>query len=122
QEKSDISEIVSNKFEIKGLPVIIHHFEDMSKKMVSTAADDIKRKGECATIISSNEGGKSAIVISIPSNLTKKVNASTLIKQIATIVNGNGGGRPDFAQAGGDEIVDPEGFRARVVELLENTK
>ena len=122
QEKSDISEIVSNKFEIKGLPVIIHHFEDMSKKMVSTAADDIKRKSECATIISSNEGGKSAIVISIPSNLTKKVNASTLIKQIATIVNGNGGGRPDFAQAGGDEIVDPEGFRARVVELLENTK
>jgi len=122
QGKSDISEIVSNKFEIKGLPVIIHHFEDMSKKMLSTTADDIKRKYECATIISSNEGGKSAIVISIPSNLTKKLNASTLIKQLSTRVKGNGGGRPDFAQAGGNEISDPEGFRARVVELLENTK
>lgn len=122
QEKSDLSEVINNKFEIMGLPVIIHHFEDMSKKNLSTAADDIKRKCECATIISSNDGGKSAIVISIPSNLTKKVNASTLIKQISTIVKGNGGGRPDFAQAGGDEIVDPEGFRASVVELLENTK
>jgi len=122
QGKSDFSEIINKKFEINGLPIIIHHFENMEKKTLSTAADDIKQKCECATIISSNEGGKSAIVISIPSNLTKKVNASTLIKQISTIVKGNGGGRPDFAQAGGDEIVDPEGFRVSVVELFENIK
>ncbi len=122
QEKTDFSELKSSKMEIRGLPVIIHHFEETSKKMLSTAADDIKRKYECVTIISSNEGGKSGIVISIPSNLTKKFNASTLIKQISTIVEGNGGGRPDFAQAGGNEINDPEGFMARIVELLENTK
>lgn len=122
QEKTDISEIIKNKIVVNGSMFIIHHFDGMNRKMLSIVADDIKQNGKCAAILSSNDGDKSGIVISIPPNLTKKVNASTLIKQIANIVKGNGGGRSDFAQAGGERIDAPDSFRGKIMELLENKK
>lgn len=122
QEKTDISEIIKDKINVNETMFVIHHFAGMNRKMLSIVADDIKQNSKCAAIISSNDGDKSGIVISIPPNLTKKVNASTLIKQIATIVKGNGGGRSDFAQAGGERIDDPDSFRGKIMELLENNK
>ncbi|MEN8222925.1 MAG: alanine--tRNA ligase [Acidobacteriota bacterium] len=119
-EKTDLSAIAERKIDIKGAGVVIHHSDGMDRKILSATADDIKRNFDCIAILSSNDESRSAIVISVPENLTKKVNASTLIKQIASIVKGNGGGRPDFAQAGGDRIDDPENFREEVVKLLKN--
>jgi len=122
KEKTDIGSLAEKKTEVNGAAVIIHHSDRMDRKMLSATADEIKGKFDCIAILSTNDENKSAIVISVPENLTKKVNASTLIKQIASIVKGNGGGRPDFAQAGGDRITDPEVFGEEVVKLLKNLK
>ncbi len=121
-EKSDIGAIAEKKTEVNGAAVIIHHSDGMDRKMLSSTADEIKMKFNYTAILSTNNDDKSAIVISVPKNLTKKVNASTLIKQIASIVKGNGGGRPDFAQAGGDRIEDPGQFKQEVIKLLKNKK
>ena len=56
--------------------------------------------------------GKAALLVAVTPDLVKKVKAGDIIKQIAPIVGGSGGGRPDFAQAGGR---DP----SRLQEALE---
>ncbi|HEU5258005.1 MAG TPA: DHHA1 domain-containing protein, partial [Vicinamibacterales bacterium] len=46
---------------------------------------------------------KVSIVVGVTPDLTKKVPAGQVVKQLAPIVGGGGGGRPDFAEAGGKD-------------------
>jgi alanyl-tRNA synthetase len=62
------------------------------------------------------------IVVSVTPDLTQRVKAGQIVKDIAPIVGGNGGGRPDFAEAGGkqpekiDEMLEAaEGVLARLL-------
>jgi alanyl-tRNA synthetase len=52
-------------------------------------------------VLASENGGKVALVVSVSKDLTERVHAGKVVKAIAPIVGGGGGGRPDFAQAGG---------------------
>ena len=47
------------------------------------------------------DGDKVALVVSVSKDLVDRVHAGQVVKAIAPIVDGGGGGRPDFAQAGG---------------------
>jgi alanyl-tRNA synthetase len=48
--------------------------------------------------------GKVTLVGTVSSDLQKKLHAGNIIKKVAGIVGGSGGGRPDFAQAGGKDV------------------
>jgi len=41
-----------------------------------------------------------------------------LVKEIARVINGSGGGRPDFAQAGGDPITDALNFKKHTSDII----
>ncbi|MYJ02839.1 MAG: hypothetical protein F4061_00530, partial [Acidobacteria bacterium] len=58
--------------------------------------------------------GKAALTVAITRDLTDRVHAGKLINALAPIVGGRGGGRPDFAQAGGKQT-------ARLAELPTET-
>ena len=55
-------------------------------------------------VLASANGGKAALVVSVTRDLADRVHAGNLIRELAPIVGGRGGGRPDFAQAGGRQI------------------
>jgi alanyl-tRNA synthetase len=63
-------------------------------------------------VLASEHEGKVALVVSVSKDLTSRVKAGNLVKALAPIVGGGGGGRPDLAEAGGK---DP----AKISELLE---
>lgn len=52
---------------------------------------------------SAQEEGKVALIVGVTKDLTGKVQAGKLVGQIAKIVGGSGGGRPDMAEAGGKD-------------------
>jgi alanyl-tRNA synthetase len=67
--------------------------------------------GSGVVILACPTDGKVTIVVGVTGDLTKRVPAGQVVKQLAPIVGGGGGGRPDFAEAGGKDA-------SRVGELL----
>ena len=51
--------------------------------------------------------------------MTTKLNANIIIKEIAKMINGNGGGRADFAQAGGDRIKSISDFKKNITKIIK---
>ncbi len=76
-------------------------------------ADQIRdRYGSAVVVLGSVIEDKVALLVAVTPDLVPRVKAGEIIKKIAPIVGGSGGGRPDFAQAGGR---DP----SRLQEALE---
>jgi alanyl-tRNA synthetase len=117
--KIDIDSIMKNGTSIASINAITEHFEDIDRKELSALADEIKNRSRGIAVLSANINGKSAFIVSVYRDFTKQLNAGKIAKEIAKTINGNGGGRPDFAQAGGESIKDVENFKKNVTIILE---
>lgn len=90
--------------DINGLKVLALQVEADNAKALRQTMDDFKSKLQDAVIIlASDVGGKVALVATVPKSETNKVKAGDIIKEMAPVVGGKGGGRPDMAQGGGSE-------------------
>ena len=70
-------------------------------------------------ILASPSDGKVMIVVGVTPDLTKKAPAGQIVKQLAPIVGGGGGGRPDFAEAGGKDAAKIADMLAASREVVE---
>ena len=59
------------------------------------------------------------LLVSVTKDLTDRVKAGQLVKELAPIVGGGGGGRPDFAEAGGKDASQIDAMLTRARELVE---
>jgi alanyl-tRNA synthetase len=72
-------------------------------KTLRVAVDQIKDKLQNAVVVlGSVDDDKVRLAVGVTKNITDKIRAGDLIKPVAEQVGGKGGGRPDFAQAGGN--------------------
>jgi alanyl-tRNA synthetase len=69
-------------------------------------------------VVGSAANGKATLIGRISKNLTDKFNAVSLIKEIAPLVGGSGGGRPDMAQAGGPRVEGLDAALSKVYDLI----
>jgi alanyl-tRNA synthetase len=68
-------------------------------------AEQLRDKlGDSIVLVGSEAEGKAQLVLTVSKSLTGRYRAGDLIRNIAGIVGGSGGGRPDLAQAGGTEV------------------
>jgi alanyl-tRNA synthetase len=88
--------------EVAGVKLARRKVSDLDKDALRGLADSLKAamKSGVVVIASANDG-KVQIVVAVTSDLTGRVKAGQIVKEIAPIVGGGGGGRPDFAEAGG---------------------
>ncbi len=78
---------------------------EQSADSLRTTVDQLKNKLDTAVIVlAAVEAGQIRLVAGVTDNLTHQVRAGDLIKYVAEQVGGRGGGRADFAQAGGTDI------------------
>ena len=88
---------------IKGVDVVATKLDDASADMLRTMGDDIKSKKEnMVAVLSAVNGDKVSLLCVCGAEAVKKgAHAGKIIKEVAKIVGGGGGGRPDSATAGG---------------------
>jgi len=90
--------------EVAGVKLARRKVSDMDKEALRGLADSLKAKIKSGVVvIASASDGKVQIVVSVTPDLTARVKAGQIVKEIAPIVGGGGGGRPDFAEAGGKQ-------------------
>jgi alanyl-tRNA synthetase len=93
-----------NVREIAGIKVLVSRMDGVDAKSMRDAVDRAKDKLQNAIVLfASVDDGKVRLAAGVTKNNTDKIKAGDLIKPVAEQVGGKGGGRPDFAQAGGND-------------------
>jgi alanyl-tRNA synthetase len=88
--------------EINGIKVVVARLDGADDKALRTATDQLKDRLQSGVVVlGSVDGDKVRLVAGVTKDLTARLKAGALIQPIAECVGGRGGGRPDFAQAGG---------------------
>jgi alanyl-tRNA synthetase len=90
--------------EVGGVTLARRRVSDMDKDALRGLSDSLKAKIKSGVVVIASESdGKVQIVVAVTPDLTSRVKAGQIVKEIAPIVGGAGGGRPDFAEAGGKQ-------------------
>src|SRR5258708_34621064 len=89
--------------EVAGVKVVTRKLDGADPRTMREMADRMRQKhGSAVVALGSDLGeGKVALLVAVTPDLTSKIKAGDIIKNIAPIVGGTGGGRPDLAQAEG---------------------
>ena len=103
--------------EIAGATFIAREIRDVDKESLRALADTLKSRLTSGIVVlaAAMPDGKVALIATVTPDLAKKAPAGQLVKQLAPIVGGGGGGRADFAEAGGK---DP----AKIQDLLREAR
>ena len=92
--------------------------QDGDGKLLQAVADALKSKFNGPIFLVAAANGSVALVAFVPKEMTSKFQANRLIQQIAPIVGGKGGGRPDNAQGAGKDSSKIAQALAKARELL----
>ncbi len=88
---------------------------EVDGKALREFSDQLRDKlGSGVLVLCASNDGKVALLVAVTKDLTARVKAGDLIKPLAGIIGGRGGGRPELAQAGGSDV-------AKIADLLQAT-
>ncbi|MGE5820407.1 MAG: DHHA1 domain-containing protein, partial [Deltaproteobacteria bacterium] len=122
-EKDQIPELLAKKQSMDGTNILISQVDRVDAKQLRDIADQLKEKlGSSVVVLASAGEANVNLVASVSKDLTKKFHAGNIIKELARMVGGGGGGRPDFAQAGGKEPAQIAAALKRAEELIRQVK
>jgi len=100
--KSQIGNLVESPATVKGISVVSRRVEGVDASMLRELAENAGTKiGSGVVVLGLASDGKASLVAVVSQDLQKRLHAGRIIKEVAALVGGSGGGRPDFAQAGG---------------------
>jgi len=98
-------ELISQAIELQGIKLLISEINGIDETGLRHLLDQLKNKLKPAVIVlASIEQRRVQIVVGVTKDLTERIKASELANNIALAIGGNGGGRSDFAQAGGVKL------------------
>ncbi|MEJ2398514.1 MAG: alanine--tRNA ligase, partial [Gammaproteobacteria bacterium] len=111
------SDLASQAQEINGIKVLAAKLDGADVKTLRDTLDQLKNKlGNAAVVLAAVQNGKVSLVAGVTKEQTKQIKAGELVNAVAQQVGGKGGGRPDMAQAGGN---DPSALDAALASVPE---
>ncbi|RKD28290.1 alanine--tRNA ligase [Lacrimispora algidixylanolytica] len=118
--KDSLGNVMDQVKEVNGVKVLVTKVMDVDMNGLRTLGDQLKDKlGESVIVIASIQGDKVNLMASVTDDAQKKgAHAGNLLKAIAALVDGGGGGRPNMAQAGGKNPAGVDECLAKAVEVV----
>ncbi len=105
-------DLAGQAVEVGGIKVLAARVDGADAKSLRAAIDRLKQRlGSGIVVLGAEQDGKVVLAAGVTADAMERVPAGDLIKHVAAQVGGKGGGRPDFAQAGGSE---PAGLDAAI--------
>ncbi len=100
---------------VRGIPVVAEEVADLDRSSLRRLADQLKNRLQSGVVVLGTPiDGKVSLIAMVSDDLTDRIQAHLLIRKLARLVGGGGGGRPDMAEAGGRDV-------SRLGEALEQT-
>ncbi len=118
---SSIDDITSQVFEHNGAKVIITKVDNMDGNGLKTLGDQLKNKLQSCVIglVGVKDDKVSVVAMATDDLIEKGAHAGNLVKEMATILGGGGGGRPNMAQAGGKDATKTAEAVAKGIETVK---
>jgi alanyl-tRNA synthetase len=105
--------------DVDGIKLITKRVSGLEKSALRGISDSLRdRVGSGVVVLASENDGKVGLVVSVTKDLTSKIQAGRMVKELAPIVGGGGGGRPDFAEAGGKDPSKIDELLAKAPEVV----
>jgi alanyl-tRNA synthetase len=104
-----------------GIKVLAQRVDSLDRGQMRTLIDNLRNKLGSGVVVlgSAQEEGKVALIVGVTKDLTGKVQAGKIVGQIAKLVGGSGGGRPDMAEAGGKDVGQLDAALGSVPKLVQ---
>lgn len=121
--KTDIDSVIKSAKKINDVNLLISSYEDMEDDILRDFAQNIIDKVENAVVVFSNvntENQKLTFLCMVAKNLIPKYNAGKIVKEVAMVTGGNGGGKPNMAMAGGKDVSKIQEALSKAEEVLAN--
>ena len=117
QNTSNLDEFTNELYTINGINAIVVKTKDYDNEVLKDIIDKLSSKYDNSVVFIANvNNGK---IVFIAKSKGNNIMCGNLVKQAAIITGGNGGGRPDFAQAGGREVTKLDEAILKVKELIK---
>ncbi|MCE2391285.1 MAG: alanine--tRNA ligase [Proteobacteria bacterium] len=98
-------DLLSQARDVEGVRVVSAEVSQAEPRQLRGLVDQLKQRlGSGVVLLGARGDGKVALALGVTEDLTQRFDAGSLIRRISGRVGGSGGGRPDFAQAGGTQV------------------
>jgi alanyl-tRNA synthetase len=115
-----VSDAASTAVEVKGVRVLAQRVDALDKSQMRNLADELRGKlGSGVVVLGAAEDGRVSLIVAITKDLTSRVQAGKVVGQLAALVGGKGGGRPDLAEAGGSDPAALDSALAAAPSIVE---
>jgi alanyl-tRNA synthetase len=107
---------------INGIPTIIANLGQIDGDALQAIVDSLKSEFRGVLVLAASDRGSVSLAAAVSPDFTSKIQAGKLIQQIAPLVGGKGGGRPDNARGGGREPAKTNEALAEARKLVSAAK
>ncbi|HEY0307505.1 MAG TPA: DHHA1 domain-containing protein, partial [Acidobacteriaceae bacterium] len=114
---SSMENAADTAIEVKGIKLLAQRVDGLDKNQMRALVDTLRGKlGEGIVVLGAATDGKVTLIVGVTKDLTKRIQTGKLVGLLAAKVGGKGGGRPDLAEAGGN---DPGALDATLTSAAE---
>jgi alanyl-tRNA synthetase len=117
---SQAGDLLSEAKEVKGVRVLAARVNGFDREALRQMVDSLRQKLRSGVVVlASAEDGKVALITAVTKDLIPRLHAGKIVQELAKLVGGSGGGRPDLAEAGGKDTSGIENALQSIYPLLD---
>ena len=114
------SDLAGSAVDVQGIPVVAAKLSSPDAGAMRKTIDQLRSKlGSVVIVLGGSDGNKVTFVAGVSPDLTDRLHAGNLVKSVAEVAGGRGGGRPDMAQAGAPDATKLDAAIESVVSAVE---